>query len=161
MEEELEKLRRGMSSDWWTFPTEGAIRGFMGTGPIFLVGDQPSMDQWPIDHPSRRAFYGTLQKVGLSNAHLTDFCKRRGVCSELRNKPLTENELKVHLAVLRKEIEILQPKRIVAVGELAQELLSRHLPEHKPIPRMWHFSYVVRSKRLSEYAKNMREAIES
>jgi hypothetical protein len=29
-------------SDWWRFPEEGPIRGFLGNGPLFIVGDQPS-----------------------------------------------------------------------------------------------------------------------
>jgi len=36
--------------DWWLFPKEDPIQGFMGIDPIFIVGDQPSTDEWPAEH---------------------------------------------------------------------------------------------------------------
>ena len=57
--------------DWWLFPAQDSIQGFMGTDPVFFVGDQPSKSEWPPEHPNRKAFYGVLQKIGLPNAHLT------------------------------------------------------------------------------------------
>lgn len=142
--------------DWWIFPSEKLVQGFEGTDPIFIVGDQPSTDAWPVKHPNRRAFYDTLSKVDLSNAHLTDLYKKRGLSNALKNG--LPNDFAEHLAVFRKEMKILQPKLIVALGELAQGLLIQNLPEwKKPIPRIWHFSYVVRAGKESEYEANMRQ----
>jgi hypothetical protein len=160
MKAALLELGKSISSqnDWWVFPSEGAVQGFMGTDPIFIVGDQPSTDEWPVEHPNRRAFYDTLFKVGLSNAHLTDLYKKRGLSNALENG--LPNDFAEHLAVFRNEMKILQPKLIVALGQLAQRLLIQNLPEWgKPIPRIWHFSYVVRAGRESEYEANMRQII--
>jgi len=154
---ELEKTINS-HSDWWLFPSQGSIQGFMGTRPIFIVGDQPSTDEWPPSHPHRRAFYDTLEKVGASNAHLTDLYKKRGLSRSLETR--LPDDFCDHVNLFRKEIEILQPTRIVALGQLAQRLLIQHVAEWRPAPRrMWHFSYVVQSGKLSEYEANMRWAI--
>jgi hypothetical protein len=142
----------------WIFPVQDSIQGFLGTDPIFIVGDQPSKSLWGPEHPSRKAFYETLQKAGAGNAHLTDLYKKRGECSELRNG--LPRDFGVHIKIFRKEIEILQPTRIVALGYLAERLLFTYVPEHRhQTTRMWHFSYVVRNGLISEYEKNMRTAL--
>jgi hypothetical protein len=113
--------------DWWLFPPQGPIQGFMGTDPIFIVGDQPSRSEWPPSHPNRRAFYGHLQLVGVPNAHLTDIYKRRGKSGALRAG--LPDDFHDHVSLFRKEIEILQPTRIVALGHLAHRLLTQHVSE--------------------------------
>ncbi len=144
--------------DWWLFPSQGSVKGFMGTDPIFIIGDQPSTDQWPPEHPNRKVFYETLQKAGLANAHLTDLYKKRGLSNSLKQG--LPKDFHNHLNLLRKEIEILQPKLIVALGQLAQRLLIKNLTAWQPaIPRIWHFSYVVRVGRESQYEANMRAMI--
>jgi hypothetical protein len=144
--------------DWWLFPSQGLVNGFMGTDPIFIVGDQPSTHPWPPEHPNRKAFYSTLRKAGLANAHLTDLYKKRGVSNSLERE--LPHDFQIHLNLFRKEIEILQPKLIVALGQLAQKLLIQNLKEWQPaIPRIWHFSYVVRAGKESQYEANMRAII--
>ena len=145
--------------NWWRFPKESPIQGFLGTSPIVIVGDQPSRSLWPESHPNRRAFYDTLKNVEVSDAHLTDLYKERGHPSALRDAPLP-NDFDDHLLFFRREIEILQPTRVVAVGNLAYDLLFQHLKELRPILGvMWHFSFVVRSGLLHQYEANMRRAI--
>ena len=130
----------------------------MGTDPIFIVGDQPSKSEWPIGHPNRQCFYGHLKKIRVPNAHITDLYKRRGECGELRKG--LPNDFGEHLRLFRKEIEILQPTRIVALGHLAYRLLMQHLTEWRPaLRRMWHFSYVVRCQKHAQYEANMRRAV--
>lgn len=146
--------RRG----WWMFPSEGPIQGFMGRGPVFIVGDQPSLSEWPIEHPCRRAFYDTLQKVGLTNAHLTDLYKKRGFPSALKHG--LPPDFPEHLNLFHNEIKILKPKLIVALGEIVQRLLIENLTEWElPISRIWHFSYVARSGREPQYENHIREII--
>jgi hypothetical protein len=132
--------------DWWIFPAQDSIQGFMGTDSIFIVGDQPSTDEWPPEHPNRKVFYETLHKVGLQNAHLTDLYKKRGLSSGLeRGLP---DDFPNHVDFFRKEIEILQPALIVGLGQLAQRLLIQNITDWKrPIPRIWHFSHVVKKEK--------------
>ena len=146
------------NENWWLFPSQDPIQGFMGTDSIFIVGDQPSKDKWGPEHPNRKIFYETLQKIALPNVHLTDLYKKRGDCSALKWK--LPEDFSDHLNLFRREIEILKPTLIVALGELAQRLLIQNLTEWKPaIPRIWHFSHVVRAGKESEYETNMREII--
>jgi hypothetical protein len=160
MKDELLELAEkiGSHKDWWLFPPEDSIQGFMGSGPIFIVGDQPSKSKWPSEHPSRRIFYDTLRKLKLQNAHLTDLYKKRGENSELeRGLP---DDFSDHVKIFLREVEILQPTLIVALGQLAQRLLIQNVTGWKhSIPRIWHFSHVVRECKQSEYEANMREII--
>jgi len=102
--------------EWWKFPKDGTIEGFMGTGPVFIVGDQPSRSEWPPSHPNRKAFYSALKRLGLENAHLTDLYKKRGQCSELRRA--LPSDFGYRLAFFKREIELLKPTQIVALGWL-------------------------------------------
>ena len=146
------------NKNWWRFPEETPIQGFLGASSIVIVGDQPSTSSWPESHPNRRAFYDTLKKAEVSDAHLTDLYKKRGHSSALRNE--LPNDFQEHLLFFRREIEILQPTRVVAVGKLAYDLMFRHLEELRPIMGlMWHFSFVVRSGLIHRYEANMRRAI--
>jgi hypothetical protein len=145
-------------SDSWRFPPEGAVQGFMGTGPLFIVGDQPSTSPWEISHPNRRAFYDLLPRVGAANAHLTDVYKRRGKSGALRTA--IPADFAQHPDLFRQEVDILQPTRVVALGHHAYRLLKQHVPELRPsLSRMWHFAYVVRYNKLSFYEVNMRQAL--
>ena len=76
---QLSKLATIIAShpDWWCFPEDDPVRGFLGTDQLFIVGDQPSTSLWPPSNPNRRAFYELLTRVGASNAHLTDLYKKR------------------------------------------------------------------------------------
>jgi hypothetical protein len=158
--ESLESLATMIDShrDWWRFPQEGPVKGFMGDAPLFIVGDQPSTSEWAQSHPNRRAFYDRLPRVGAADAHLTDLYKRRGKSNELRQNLPTD--FAQHLAVFRCELNLIKPTLVVALGGLTRELLSRHVPEVRPILRtMWHFAYPVRYGRLDEYEANMRSAL--
>jgi len=53
-------MRIDSHKDGWRFPGQDSIREFMGTDPIFIVGDQPSKSEWPPEHPNRRTFYGLV-----------------------------------------------------------------------------------------------------
>lgn len=150
------KVKIENHKDWWIFPEEFPVRGFMGTGSILIAGDQPSQSPWHVGHPNRVAYYQTLKKVGIPNAHLTDIYKRRGKPSALKES--IPSDFEEHVRILKQEIEIVKPTHIVALGMLAQELLIKKIIGSR-VSRMWHFHYVVLNGKLSEYEQNMREAI--
>jgi hypothetical protein len=64
---DLFKLAKEISanSDYWLFPAEKEVRGFLGAGSIVIVGDQPSKSPWDEFHPHRRIYYDTLKKSEL------------------------------------------------------------------------------------------------
>jgi len=144
--------------NWWRFPTEKVVEGFLGTDPLFIVGDQPSTSQWNVNNRNRRGFYDTLAKIGAANAHLTDLYKLGGSSGELiRQIP---DDLQEHVKFFRKEVELLNPTRVLALGDLAYQFLALLTPELTPkLKRVWHFSYAVRYSKLSEYESQLRDAI--
>jgi hypothetical protein len=144
--------------DWWRFPADGAVRGFFGTDPLFIVGDQPSTSSWGPSHPHRRAFYDLLTRLDAGNAHLTDLYKKRGPAGSLRNG--LPDDFDDHLAFFRQELAILRPKQVVALGGDAHLLIATHVPEVAPILReMWHFGYAVRYGRMSAWEEITRRAL--
>jgi len=149
----------------WLFPSEPqtGVKGFMGTGPVFLIGDQPSTSEWPASNPHRRLFYDTIAGLGLTNAHITDVYKRRGKPGALR-KGLPADFAR-HLDLLREELRILQPMRVVPMGALAHELVWSHLPEARPLVRnARHFAAIAwcasdkREQWRAEYVEELRRA---
>ena len=66
----------------------------------------------------------------------------------------------VHLDVLRREIDIIQPTRIVALGACAEELLMEHLPQvRERVRRVWHFAYGTRPGKADGFEAKLRAAI--
>jgi hypothetical protein len=161
MRESLLEIRC-LHPDWWffpeeRFPEERSVHGFLGTGKIFIVGDQPSLDAWQVTHPHRRAFYDLLAAERAGNYHLTDLYKRRGRAGELRQE--IPNDFEEHRNVFLKELELLRPSVVLAMGWLSFNLLSKHTPELRSIlKRVWHFG-VVRHGKLLQFQSSLRGAI--
>ena len=139
--------------DWWRFPQEPPVQGFLGSDPVFLVGDQPSTSSWEYSNPNRRAFYDLLKRLGAANAHLTDLYKRRGRSGSLRSG--LPPDFSTHLTFFREELAVVRPERVVALGQHAYDLLATHVPEVRPLlSQMWHFAYAVRYNLVTEWEKN-------
>jgi hypothetical protein len=156
---ELAMVIRGTTPDCWLFPDENVVQGFLGTGPIFIVGIRPSTSKWDTKNPIRRGFYDLLAKIGAANAHLTDIYKRPGHSEETEVE--SEEDFQEHLLFFRNEIEILCPTRVVAMGVEASNRLRWHTPELEPIVRMvQHFSRPIRYGKVSQYEPKLRAAIE-
>ena len=155
---ELEAVIRDRIRPCWLFPTEDVVQGFLGTGPICIVGIRPSTNRWDINNPVRRGFYDLLARIGAANAHLTDIYKRPGHSEETEVE--SEKDFQEHLLFFQKEIEILCPTRIIAMGVEARNRLRWHTPEHEPIVRMVrHFSRPIRYGKVSQYEPKLRAAI--
>lgn len=145
--------------DWWRFPEEPPVRGFLGTDRLFFVGDRPSTSPWPPTHPNRRAFYGLLKKLDRPNAHITDLYKQRGPAGSLKfGVPADFAE---HVALFREELAAIRPARIVALGQEAYDLLWANIPEVRTeLVQIWHFAYPVRYGRLPEWEAQARAALQ-
>jgi hypothetical protein len=143
--------------DWWRFPEEPGVSGFLGAGEVFFVGDQPSTSPWPRHHPSRRLFYDGLVAAGLGDAHLTDLIKTRAKASESRTR--LPHDFAQHLALFREELALLRPERVVALGELCEAHLRAHVPEVVPRLRyLEHFASAARPNRGHGYTARLAEA---
>ncbi len=146
----------------WLFPPEPhGVAGFLGTGPLMFIGDQPSFNEWPECDAGRRLFYGKLSKYCLSDAHLTDFYKQRGKSSALQHwrKQELPRDWLVHKAILDEELETLNPTRIVAIGGLAYNLIHHFMPTLRPrLFKMKHFAYGVKPHKLLDFEVSFRLA---
>ena len=143
--------------DWWRFPEESGVRGFLGDGEVFFVGDQPSTSAWPVADRGRRIFYDGLKAANLGNSHLTDLVKRRGKSSTLKSGlPV---DFARHIAFFREELTLLQPRRVVALGRLCERLLREHVPEVVPrLTYVYHFAYAARAGVLRDYTERLDHA---
>lgn len=99
------------------------------------------------------------QKYSLQNCYTTDFVK----CGVPNEKP-TKEKIKNCSEYLMKEIEIINPKVIIAVGKIAFDLLTEHIHTKIPIIFMHHYSYIYRwcrnkEDKVSEYDNQFKEII--
>jgi hypothetical protein len=160
---DLANVIRKEINDPWLFPLEpcGAA-GFWGMGPLMFIGDQPSTNEWRECDAGRRLFYGKLLKYSSAEAHLTDFYKRRGKGSALRQwrkHGLPPDWHTIHKPVLERELAIVNPVRIVAIGGLAYELIDHFMPNLRPrLVRMAHFAYGVKPGKLLDFEVSFRLA---
>jgi hypothetical protein len=144
---------------WWFYPSEEKtnVQGFLGTGKIFILGIRPSNDDWNEDHQNRRAFYDVLASEVAGNCHLTDFFKRRAPAGERPERISLEMDFHEHLDVLAKEVELLQPSIILAMGR-ADDLLRKHTNFGIRIKKIIHFGAVYWGKG-KEFEASLRRAL--
>ncbi|MBS7636105.1 uracil-DNA glycosylase family protein [Candidatus Bathyarchaeota archaeon] len=113
-----------------------------------MICGRPSTGTFP--DKAVKLFYGCLEDYGLEDAHITDLIK----CSQKlmkAEKRLTKKYADKCFKHLIREIEILKPKTIVAVGRKVHSYLKNNLPpqyrnrlcEHN----ITHYSYASRYKK--------------
>lgn len=150
----LRQFEKSHPYPWWFFPQEDQtkVQGFLGTGKIFIVGDQPSRDGWPFEHEHRRTYYDALAMEGAGDCHLTDFYKRRGLSGELKKgfDRVRHSDFAEHLKVFNWEVNLLRPSTILAMGRIAERLLNQHTNYN--IKYIVHFGVIG-------YAKEEREKL--
>ena len=118
--------------DAWLFPQRRAVSGFLGTGPIVIVGWRPSPSAFP-DDGANRLFYDILTEYGIENAHLTNVVKSRG-----RKGESDPEDLALQEEIFWRELEIISaPYAVAPMGDaydrVAALLMSRGV---KPIARL-------------------------
>ncbi len=116
----LELLRNEIIStltDTWLFPTLEPVQGFLGNGPVMFVGERPSTGSFN-DKPAR-LLYSLLEKYGVADSHLTDVIKTR----EKVGQPYPE-DMSPHWRIFNREIEIVEPRLIIAFGPKVYDLLQ-------------------------------------
>lgn len=106
--------------DSWLFPQRGTIAGFLGAGPVVIVGRRPGLGDFRDE--SAELFYGILAEFGLENAHLTNFIKSRG-----KREDPDPSDRDVHERFFNRELEIISAKYAVATMGDAYDQVSAFL----------------------------------
>lgn len=133
------------------------VMGWQGADPIFFVGPNPS----GAGHfPSRadRGFYKQLHTQGLHNAHLTDLMKVRATATEVPE--IFKDSAVVHLCrgYFQEELDILDPRLVVALGEQVHRLLTDWFPGAEfELIRIPHYSYAYRYAKQARFARAMAD----
>ncbi len=138
---------------------------------IFFVSDAPGyadeLEGRPLMGPAGDKFQGMLTAMGLSRdqVYLTHLVKKRPALARqtTNNRPPNEEEIRLSAAVLAKELELVQPKVIVALGVVAARgtlgMGALPLAEYQSAPRFHgnipvvvthHPSYLLRTSDRAE-----------
>jgi hypothetical protein len=129
------------------FPRKYGVSGWEGTDPIIFIGLNPSTGHFPSRADC--LFYGYLgrKKLRFHHAHITDLYKIRasasGITDDMRNGNFSE---RLNRKYLLKEIDILKPRLVVALGKRAFEILKKWIPKHPQwsLDRIRHYSWAKR-----------------
>ena len=142
---EIEQSAENTNLEAWFYQAFSGVKGFFGTDKIILLGLNPSSGTFPSEKD--KLLYETLKAHHLENAHITDFVKVRAknkdVQNMLQNKELIAKQVKFFI----KELDIIRPKAIIAMGFQCEELLKEncHL-ENIKIFRIKHYGYRYQTK---------------
>ncbi len=121
----------------WFFPdSAGAIQGYLGTDPVVFVGQRPSTGRGGLSRQALGGFYTLLCEYGFAGAHVTDIVKEQMPVGVPSNEQVERN-----WPFFREELEILQPKVLVALGSWVFQTLDQRLDALLPVRRFTHYSY--------------------
>lgn len=138
---QLESLRQEILAtivNPWLFPTRGEVKGFMGAAKVMFVGERPSTGRF--GGSSDHLLYTILEKYGAADAHLTDIIKTRGKVGD----PYPDN-MTPHRHIFDREMEIVQPRLVLAFGQKVYDLLQFTLAGSGiKVGQVWHYSYTRR-----------------
>lgn len=155
--DELRRLQAELEAqipNAWLFPQIGNVKGFTGTGPIMIVAERPSTGQF--GNRSAELLYSLLEKYGASDAHITDVIKSRGRVDDPYPADIAADRY-----FFDRELEIVRPTRIVAMGKKVYDLLQFALAGTGiQIRQVWHYAYPGRyPQRIEEFEEQMRGAL--
>jgi len=137
------KFRRWYNIDPWFFPPKNdLVKGFLGAGDVVFICMRPSTGTFPS--PADEQFYKLLKNNGFQDAHITDLVKCRSRVKIEKRKE--EKEVENCFGYLLKELEIIEPSLIVAVGDKAYNYLNGKLPQRYKdrLDKIIHYSYAKR-----------------
>lgn len=154
--DELDQLRSEMEMELaaglFFFPTRWGVEGFYGTGDVWFVAEKPSTGGFPSRHDE--LFYTTLRANGFENAHLTDVSKEIGP----GDADITPAERRRNVSYFERELEILDPKLLVAVGQKAEnELEWMDATDDVETVRINHYSWAGRWGKEERFEQQVEE----
>lgn len=139
----------------WLFPHRGPVFGFLGTAPVMLVAERPSTGRF--ESSADKLLYSLLNKLGVPDAHLTDVIKSRGKVGDPYPSDISE-----HRRIFDRELDIIQPRLIVAFGQKVYDLLQFTLAGGSATIRtVWHYSYTRRgADKPGAFEEQLRKALD-
>ena len=160
--EQLEKLRskiidRIFKQQWkevWFFPEDIKVKGYLGTQDIIFLCLNPSYSRFPTRYD--KFFYKQLKNYKFENAHITDLIKIRATNKEIDNIIKNKEILKEQIEFLNNEIEIIEPKLIVALGDKCDKNLKKLKIDKKTI-KIRHYSSIRFPKNKEKFSRELRE----
>lgn len=154
LKKEIEKCRKCKNPAPWSFPKRNNVAGVLGDSDIMFVGDRPSTGEWD---KANELFYDLLRNNGFERAHLTDITK----CGRKVKQKVSLEEIRNCLVYFERELAIIRPRAIVALGNKTHTMLQGLLPalwkQDVQLEKIWHYSYASRFKKEEEYEARFRE----
>jgi uracil-DNA glycosylase len=151
----IDKYEKKQWKEVWFFPHRKKVKGFLGTSDLIIIGLNPSTGAFPNERA--KLLYQALTQAGLTNAHLTDLIKVRAKRVDAERLLTNDDFLSEQLKTLTKEIRILRPQLLVAMGQRCFEMLRNRdtasvlLRQSKmttlPIVQVRHYAYRFGSRR--------------
>jgi hypothetical protein len=155
----------------WLFPARDGVSGFMGTARVMVVGERPSVgsagspasnlitdggtvtiEEGKCGNLGGDRLYLALNNFGIADAHLTDLIKTRDWVAS--NLP----DLGPHREVFDREIEIIDPRLIIAFGQKVFDLLQFYLAGRRiKLDKVPHYAY--RFCEPGHFQKELQEAL--
>ncbi len=141
--------------DVWFFPQRDGVEGWRGMGRVMIFGLNPSTTHRWTD--TIKGFYSTLRRLRLHDAHLTDVLKERMTAPQVRRVLADPREAAVtrHRCWLRHEVDLLRPRRILAMGDQVRQVLDSWLGPDRRVQTIPHYA-----PRFPDAAKRRRFAVE-
>jgi uracil-DNA glycosylase len=155
LKERMRECDRCGQNRFWNFPSCKHVDGFFGNKEYVFVCSQPHEGKFdPYVNRFDRRFYDNLVKYGFRKAHLTDMVKCRGT----KYKEIT-GQIDNCVGWLREEIQIVQPKAIVAVGNKSFDALIEN--RFRPVLQITHYSQVVNDEDYEKEFRVLRDCLDS
>ena len=147
----------------WFFPEYKGVKGFLGTQDVMFVGSNPSTGRFPSKYDVRPKmvvvwFYEQLRKHGFENAHITDLMKIRASGKEVDELFGNQSLFNEQLKFLMKEVEIVRPKMVVAMGNKCYNILKERVDIK--IVKILHYSSTRFPKNKAKLASQMAKIAE-
>ena len=164
MLQELEKINKEVERLAMEENRKYYFGRFFPATKVMFVAERPTVprnkDGWsPKDNfyvsKSDFRFVELLNKYGFGGSYITDVVKS----TDISARP-SKADVEKYMPILRKELQLLQPKFIVALGDSAFISLTENIDGYQ-IKKIWHPAYVQRYNRWTEYEKQIKSLLAS
>jgi uracil-DNA glycosylase family 4 len=137
---------------WFFGDRSRGVDGYLGTEPVMFVGKNPSRGGrvdlaghvvWVGNAPQvLERFYNRLKKYGFARAHVTDIVKE----AMPANEELSDQQVERNWPFFCKELSIVEPAVVVALGWWVFNTLEQRLGRQFPLLRFTHYAYRYKSR---------------